>query len=357
MTFRRTVKASNPNRLMSISQSIAALRRIPFSGIQAVPGLAITATLALAAFGLAKLPQLALISPVVLAFCLGICLRSILSLNNRFDPGIVFASRGLLRSAIAFLGIQLTLPEIITLGPGAIIICTVALVATFVFTSWLGVLLRVDRGLSELLAAGTAVCGAAAIVAMNSTTRASESDVAYALASITFFGTIAIFLLPIGAAGLGMPQVESGLWAGSSIHEVAQVAAAATQIGPDATLVATMSKLVRVLLLAPLIIVVRMNGPRVANHPSSMVPWFIILFVALALLGSALGIEPETKQTMGRIVGVIFAMSLAAMGLMTDLRPVVTRGWRPLALTALASIFIAVLSFVLVCGASHFGLI
>lgn len=351
------VSSNMANSRHTAVQSKLAVRRRLIAGLQFATGVGFAAVLAICAIAFTKMAALSVVSPVVLAFCFGTAVRQFVVPTVGIERGIFFASKGLLRCAIALLGIQLTFSELIALGPAALIICAIVLVATFTFTNWLGAVLKVDRNLSELLAAGTSVCGASAILAMNSVTRAAQSDVAYALASVTFFGTASIFLFPIAASALGLPQTQFGLWAGASIHEVAQVTAAAAQVGQEATVTATLAKLARVLLLAPLVTIVGLKRSSATVSNFAAIPWFVVAFVIFAMVGSAVGISAETKHTVAYIVGFAFAMALAALGLLTDLRPIAARGWRPFGLAGLSSVFIWVISIALIAMAARFEMI
>src|SRR5690606_10160644 len=115
-------------------------------------------------------------------------------------------------------------------------------------------LIGVEAPLAELIAVGTSVCGASAIVATNTVTRGSEEDAAYAIACITLFGTLAMLTLPLAARLLALEPASYGLWAGSTTHEVAQAIAAAFQGGDEAGQLGTIAKLGRVVMLAPLIL-------------------------------------------------------------------------------------------------------
>jgi uncharacterized integral membrane protein (TIGR00698 family) len=216
-------------------------------------------------------------------------------------------------------------------------------------------MLGVDRGLTELIAAGTSICGASAIVATNTVTNASEEDVGYALASVTLFGTIAIFLYPLLKAVLGLDSHGYGLWAGSSIHEVAQVVAAAYQGGQEAGEFGAIVKLTRVMLLAPLVLGLGFLAARRARaahvdgpHPKTPVPWFVFGFIGMMLLNSVITIPPDVRGPLTWVTTFLFTMALAAMGLEIDLRKLRAKGLRPLLLGALASLFIAGLALALV---------
>ena len=128
------------------------------------------------------------------------------------------------------------------------------LFATFIFTKWFGRLIGVDRKLAELIAAGTSICGASAVIATNTVTEAHDEDVAYAVACVTVFGSLAMFLYPALPGVLHLDTRAFGLWSGASIHEIAQVVAAAFQVGKESGEYGTIAKLTRVTMLAPLVI-------------------------------------------------------------------------------------------------------
>ena len=201
--------------------------------INIAPGLFLTIAIAAAAFGLRAIPGLSLASPMMLAIAIGIAINAMVGAPVIVRAGIVFVLRRILRLAIILLGLQLTAGQIFAVGATGIGIILATLIATFAFTVWFGRVLGVERGLTELIAAGTSICGASAIIATNTVTRARSEDAAYAVACVTVFGSIAMFAYPILGAALGLESHAYGLWAGASIHEVAQVLAAAFQGGPE----------------------------------------------------------------------------------------------------------------------------
>jgi uncharacterized integral membrane protein (TIGR00698 family) len=171
--------------------------------------------------------------------------------------------------------------------------------------------------------------------------------VSYALACVSLFGTAAVFVLPAVGHALQMSTEHYGLWAGASIHEIGQVAAAAPT-GTTAGTVAMIAKLARVTLLAPTVLLLwAMKGrhaPDFGNTSAVVFPWFLLGFLALMLIGSS-GVVSEPMRNLGGQIAVgLLTMALAALGLDLDVRKLRDRGWRPLILGAAASIFIAALT-------------
>ena len=168
------------------------------------PGVVLAAIVAASAFSMRELPGLGIFSPMILAVIVGIVFANLVGLPANTRAGIAFCQRTLLRFAIVLLGFQLTVTQLGAIGLGGVAIVASSLLATFCFTLGLGRLLGVERKLTELIAAGTSICGASAIVATNAVTGASDEDVAYAVASVTLFGTIAMLGYPLLAITTGL---------------------------------------------------------------------------------------------------------------------------------------------------------
>ena len=283
----------------------------------------------------------------MLAVLIGMALRNTLGRPESARSGLALAVRAPLRLGIVLLGLQVTLAEILHIGAGGLALLLFALVATFVVTRWLGRRLGVSDGLASLIAAGTSVCGASAIVAANTVVGEDDEAVAYALATVTLFGTLAMFLYPLIGALLPLGDPAYGLWIGASVHEVAQVVAAGFAHGQTSGEAATVAKLGRVLLLAPLVIFMarsRAAGERQASVP---IPWFVFGFIALVLVASTGRLDPALRSTAALVTQVLLAFALAAVGLETDFKRLLAQGWRPLALGALATLFIGASTLVL----------
>ncbi|MGN6467932.1 MAG: YeiH family protein [Rhizobiaceae bacterium] len=320
-----------------------------------VPGLALTASIAGAAYGLRLLPGAATFSPMILAILLGILFHNLVGTPAAAKGGVVFSLRRILRLAIILLGLQLTASQVVAVGGTGIAIIVATLAATFLLTKAMGRMLGVERRLAELIAAGTSVCGASAVIATNTVTRGSDEDVAYAVACVTVFGTLSMFLYPTLGTLLRLDMHHYGLWAGSSIHEIAQVVAAAFQHGREAGEFGTIAKLSRVMLLAPLVItlgVVAARGGRRGTDGrldgKAPMPWFVLGFIAMIGINSVNVIPAEATHAVTPVTTFLLTMALAAMGLETDIRKLKAKGVRPLALGALSWLFISVFSLALI---------
>jgi uncharacterized integral membrane protein (TIGR00698 family) len=259
--------------------------------------------------------------------------------------------RRLLRIAIILLGLQLTIAQVIEVGGRGIAIIALTLVSTFAFTVWMGRLLGVDRKLAQLIAAGTSICGASAVIATNTVTNAQDEDVAYAVACVTVFGSVAMFTYPLLPGLLHLDPHAFGLWSGASIHEIAQVVAASFQDGQKAGEFGTIAKLSRVMLLAPMVIALGLMSSRSSQGAATArppMPWFVLGFVALVGLNSVVTIPADAKVWIVALTTFLLSVALAAMGLETDIAKLTARGFRPALLGALAFLFIAGFSLSLI---------
>jgi len=321
-----------------------------------LPGVLLAAAIVAAAFALRRLPGMGVLSPMILSIILGIAVHNTLGTPAGAKAGVAFSARRLLRLGIVLLGLQLTASEVMEVGAAGLAILALCVVGTFAVTVWLGRLLGVEARLAELIAGGTSICGASAIIATNTVTEAPEEDVAYALASITLFGSIAMFVYPLLPGLLELSPSSYGLWAGASIHEVAQVVGATFQTGQQAGEAGTVAKLSRVMMLAPTVmalglIAARRHGAGAGTgrpHAKAPVPWFVLGFVAVVILNSVVPVPAEARAAAGLATTVLLSMALASLGLEASIARLRAKGARPLLLGGLATLFIAGFSLVLV---------
>jgi uncharacterized integral membrane protein (TIGR00698 family) len=325
-------------------------------GIAVLPGLLMASVVAGSAYWLRQLPGMTVASPLILSILIGTAFHNLVGTPAIAKSGVAFSMRRLLRFGIVLLGFQLTVSEIIEVGQRGFLIIAATLAATFLFTVWAGRLLGVESKLAQLIAAGTSICGASAVIATNTVTGGDDEDVAYAVACVTIFGSIAMFAYPLLPAFLHLGPHAYGLWTGASVHEIAQVVAAAFQAGKQAGEFGTIAKLSRVMLLAPVVITLgwlasrgsARRGPKSANSARPPMPWFVFGFVAVVGLNSLIPIPLAGKAGIVAVTTFLLSVALAAMGLETDIRKLAARGIRPALLGGLAFLFIASFSFTLI---------
>lgn len=261
--------------------------------------------------------------------------------------GIAYSARTLLRGGVALLGLGIAVGELLRLGSTGLIIAVATIAGTMLAGVAVARRLGVRPELALLIGTGSGICGASAVAAMNTVTRARDEDVGYAIAVVTLFGTAAMIGVPlISSEVLGQGADAAGLWAGASIHEVAQVAGAGAALSPAALQVAMLMKLTRVVLLAPTVAcVAALSGER---RSLLSVPSFVLAFLAFVALRGVVDL-PTAAVDAGRIAStILLGAGLAALGLQSDVRRLARAGLRPLLVGATTSLVAAVVSLTLV---------
>lgn len=314
-----------------------------------LPGILLTAAIAAIAIAIRSLTGWTALSPLILSIIIGMLIRNTLSLPAVIEPGIGFSLKRILRFGIILLGLQVTVAQILSLGGAALVMVALTLAASFIAIRLAGRALGVDSQLTDLIAAGTSVCGASAVIAANTVVRGKQEHVAYAVACVTLFGSISMLAYPLLAAPLGLDERAYGLWSGATIHEVAQVVAASFQAGDVAGQFGTISKLARVVLLAPLVMTLALALRSGANGQGQSggvpMPWFVLGFIAMMAVNSVVDIPTEASKSIVMLTNFLLSMALGAMGLQANIAKLKAEGWRPLALGAFGWIFIAAFGF------------
>ncbi|NER84120.1 MAG: putative sulfate exporter family transporter [Leptolyngbya sp. SIO1D8] len=312
-----------------------------------LPGLLLTSGVAGLAILLSQILGIRELNPLLLAVLLGMGCRCVWQASYAYRPGIQFAMKRVLRLAVILLGLRLSTGEILSVGSVGLIVLVLSASSTFYITCWLGRYLKISPKLTQLIAAGTSICGASAVVATSAAIESSEEDMAYAIAAVTGFGTLAMVSYPLLATMLGLNAQIFGIWCGISIHEVAQVIATAFQQGNVSGELATVTKLARVLLIVPMLLSLSCQNNRGnwgQGFSSIPMPWFVLCFCGLVAINS-LNIVPETIKA-AVLMGnqFLLCVALAAMGLETNLRQLKQIGLKPIYLAGFSWIFLSLLS-------------
>jgi len=303
------------------------------------------------------------LSALTLAIVLGMLLGNTVypKIAAHAGSGVTFSKQSLLRVGIIFYGFRLTMHDIGHVGLAGVLIDASVLTSTFALAWFLGTrILKLDRNTALLIGAGSSICGAAAVMATEPIVRGKAEQVTVAISTVVLFGTLAIFLYPAlydlnmlwGFIPAGSRAY--GIFAGSTIHEVAQVVAAAHSIGSDAADTAVIAKMVRVMMLAPFLIGLSVFLAREKNRSGGMnksrkesadndvqpkkskltIPWFAFAFVAVVVLNSFAWLPQSVIDIAVATDTTMLAMAMAALGLTTDVSAVRQAGIKPLLLGA-----------------------
>jgi uncharacterized integral membrane protein (TIGR00698 family) len=313
-------------------------------------GILFVALFAAAVTRLAAFPAIAGlgISPLIVGIVAGALYGNTLraGMPAHWAAGVNFSARKLLRIAVAFFGLRVSLQEIAQVGLPGLTVSVLVVVSTLVLGTWLGMkLMKLDRDTAILNAAGSAICGAAAVLAFESTLQSKPEKSAVAVGSVVLFGTLSMFLYPLlyRTGWLHLDTLGAGLFFGGTIHEVAQVVGAASNVSAQATHIATIVKMTRVMLLVPVLLALGFwlarearqgaAGARAHGHaPRKLaVPWFALGFLACVIVNSLHVIPGAATQALNTIDTFALTMAMTALGIETHVSQVRKAGPRALA--------------------------
>jgi uncharacterized integral membrane protein (TIGR00698 family) len=290
-------------------------------------------------------------SALLLVILLGMAWKSLAPVPATTEPGVRFAQRPVLRWAVAGLGFRLSLAELWRIGAPALGVVVVSTFAALFFGWWLARRIGLGEKLGILLGVGGAICGASAVVAADSVVQSERRDAALALGIITLLGTIGILIYPPLHGALRLPEFVYGVWDGASLHEMAQVVAAGFGVSDEAARVATVVKLARIALLAPVVLglswMLRRRHQHVGRAAVAPVPWFLVLFVAFAALNSTGWLPTSWVKGIQKVDLWLLAVGMAGVGLQTGFADIRDAGWKPLIAGALQWAFLSIGSLAL----------
>ncbi len=261
---------------------------------QNLPGILIALLLAAAAYTLGKLVPV--VGGPVFGITLGILAASLWKLPAFAPKGLKFTSKYILQLAVVLLGFEMNMASVIQTGRQSILVILLTLTAAFITAIWVGRSLHLNRKLYTLIGVGTAICGGSAIAAASSAIDADDQDISYSISTIFMFNVIAVFLFPFVGHLLHLTDTGFGMWAGTAINDTSSVVAASYTYSNAAGNFATVVKLTRSLMIVPVtlalaFIFARHNQSESRFNMTKVFPWFVLGFLAAAMLSSA-GVVP-----------------------------------------------------------------
>lgn len=293
-------------------------------------------------------------SPLTLAIVMGIAAGNTLFVRfpELWLEGIAFSKGHLLRLGIMLYGFRLTLVQVAYVGWPAFFTDAVIVAVTMVLAVKLGRRFHVNDKTAALVGAGSAVCGAAAVLAAQPVLKAKDHDVGVAVATVVVFGTLAMFVYPLLAVWIMPADASSSAWfawgiyTGSSVHEVAQVAAAGAAVNDTVADVAVITKMIRVMMLAPLLMALSWlmsgkNGPNGDRRRIAM-PWFVPAFLVMVAVNSVIELPPSLHSMILNVDTLLLTMAMLALGLTTRWEAVRTAGIRPLILAGILAVWLII---------------
>ena len=311
------------------------------------PGIILSVGVALLACWLESLLPIHLIGSAVIAMFIGMALNHFLRNTGIFASGLKFTSKKILKFAIILLGLSLNITTILNVGKMSLTVMVFTLLTCFGGGYFIGRALGLNWKLSNLISAGTGICGGSAIAAIAPTIDADDDDIAYAMSATFLFDMAMIILFPIMGRAIGMTDEAFGIWAGTAVNDTSSVVAAGYAFSEGAGDFATMVKLTRTLTIIPTVIIFafiqlrlkkkeliesNQNGSELkANFSIAKIfPWFILGFLAMSIIASVFQIPTAVISGTKATSKFLMVSALAAIGLNTSFSSMKKAGIRPM---------------------------
>ena len=314
-----------------------------------MPGILLCFVIAVIAWLLGR--RFTIVGGAVFGIILGI-LAGLIRRPAAFNDGIRFTSKKILQYSIVLLGFEMNMGNIIKVGSQSLLVLVFTLSASFITAYLVSKVLRLPSGIAVLIGVGTSICGGSAIAATAPVIKADDDDVAQAISTIFLFNIIAVFLFPAVGHLLGLSDTGFGMWAGTAINDTSSVVAAASswseQAGNGTALqFATIVKLTRTLFIVPITLVLAVYTSRKAKKAAAgstkaasssgysfrkVFPWFVLGFLAAALIYTFLPIPAPVSAFLVQTGKFLIIMAMAAVGLNTNLKKLLTQSVKPLLL-------------------------
>lgn len=317
-------------------------------------GILLTLLIALVAKYIATFPFFSILGQLVIAIIVGMAWRAAFKVQDTWQVGIAFSSKKLLRLGIILLGMRLNLADIYHAGASVFLIAVINLLFALIVVYGLTKMLKVDQKLGILTACGTAICGAAAVVAIAPQIKANQKETAVGAAIVALLGTVFTLIYTVLYSILDLTPTEYGIFAGGTLHEIAHVIAAASAGGNEVIDIAVIVKLTRVALLVPVAIIIGIFYRRMDKSEEkkgftlSIIPWFILGFLAMSAINS-LGIIPaNVAQAFVNIAYILIAMAMAGLGLNVEIKTFKELGVKAFIAGLVGSVCLSILGYILV---------
>ncbi|HLR20376.1 MAG TPA: YeiH family protein [Tissierellaceae bacterium] len=322
------------------------------------PGILLSVIVAIISIYISNLIPGNVIGAAVFALLFGMIINPFISRDKRYDQGLSFITRRVLKLAIILLGATLSFTQVLEVGKYSLFVMSFTLVAAFGGGYYLGKLFGMNWKLSSLISAGTGICGASAIGAIAPTIEAEPKDIAYSISATFIFDIVMIVLFPIAGKYFGMSDLGFGLWTGTAVNDTSSVVAAGYAFSDVAGSFAIIVKLTRTLSVVPIVLIFSYINEKVKlkdNKDNSVkrekisikniFPWFIILFLLAVGIKSLGLISDNLSNNISDISKFFMVMALGSIGLKTNFREVSKSGYLPMLHGFLISLLVVIVSF------------
>ncbi len=325
-----------------------------------LPGMALALVIAFTAQFIENILPVHVIGGSVIALFIGMFLNTIIDTENSLKPGISFTSKRLLKFAIILFGASLNISIVLDVGRLSLYVMIFTLLTCFGGGYFIGKALGLNWKMSNLISAGTGICGGSAIAALAPVIEAEDTDVAYALSATFLFDMIMIIAFPIMGRYLELSDMAYGLWTGTAVNDTSSVVAAGFAYSDAAGDFATMVKLTRTLTIIPVVLTFRMIYTRLELKNSgrshiekdfsifSIIPFFILGFLAMVMLNSFGLISHDLSVSLKAISKFLMVAALAAIGLNTKFNDMKKAGINPMIHGFIISILVVIVAIIVI---------
>lgn len=309
-----------------------------------IPGFIVALLIAALSKWFEALLPIHLIGASVIALFIGMAINQLKKPSKLMKSGLKFTSKRILKLAIILLGASLSIRTILEVGKLSLTVMVFTLLTCFGGGYFVGKALGLDWKLSNLISAGTGICGGSAIAAISPVIDADDTDIAYAMSATFLFDMVMIIAFPFMGRALGLSDMAYGLWSGTAVNDTSSVVAAGYAFSEAAGDFATMVKLTRTLSIIPTVIIFSLINSHIKAKAQSidgvsqkkkvkilgLLPWFIVAFVAVAIVNSVGLIPASVSEVLKDVSKFLMVAALAAIGMNTDFKEMRKSGIAPM---------------------------
>lgn len=294
-----------------------------------------------------------IVGGILFAILIGITVKNTIGVEMKFNSGLNFVIKKLLKFAVILLGVSLNLNAIIKIGRQSLLVVLVSVILGIGLTVWFGKLLKLDKTLTLMIGVGTSICGATAISCVKGILEAKDDETAYAISTIVFFNLIAFFMYPVVGHLFHFGALPFGIWAGTAVHDTSSAVAAGFAYSNEAGEIATTVKLARTLFLLPLIMILPflMNNRKQGSVKQSLkyaFPWFIVWFLLMSILNSIGWVPLHVQNFCSDAAKFLIVMVMGAVGMQVNIKGFAKLGIKPFLTGIFASITVSVVSLLMI---------
>ena len=299
-------------------------------------------------------PTVAIVAGIILATIFPHLIKGRVDLES----GTKYTSKKLLQCSIILLGFSVNFYSVVRIGGQSLAVMVFTLAAAFLTVFIVGRAMKLPGNTTALIGVGTSICGGSAIAAAAPVIKAKDDEVAHAISTIFLFNIIAVFIFPSLGHLMGLSDTGFGMWAGTAINDTSSVVAAGASwsaaAGNDAALnFATVVKLTRTLMIVPVTLLLAVIVARNSKHSGAgdfdlrkVFPWFVLLFILAALVNSFSGLPEQVSDDLAELGKFMIVMAIAAIGLSTNLKALISNGYKPIFLGLCCWVAVAAVSLI-----------